>query len=374
MRRIGASPTRKLFDNAQTDQWLNTMTERMNLYSGPADPTAAEIPENQWIVYKNTTTGTIGIWTKIGGIAIPISSSYTVPKRTTVKRATNQNIAHDTFTAISWDSVILDEVGSYSGGSPTRITVPPGFTRVRLNIQISWANDSTGQRSILVAKNGVYQYSEYTIYAAAFESSMNRVTRWMDVSPGDYLEVFVWQSHGGTSLNLAGTASVFGAPTTLQAEFANETLSASGSSYETPGWAAYPNVNQATPVSVNTKVVFDVEESDSHGAYDTTNSRFTVPSGWAGWYLISAGIGAPTNAFTANAAIFITKNGTRLRQIGPFLGSPTTLWTLNGTAEVQLAVGDYVEIEYNANGVGGSTAIVGGSGLYTYFQGVWLRP
>ena len=36
----------------------------------------------------------------------------------------------------------------------------------------------------------------------------------------------------------------------------------------------------------NTKVDFDTEDFDTDGAYDTSNQRFTVPSGKAGKYFV----------------------------------------------------------------------------------------
>jgi hypothetical protein len=60
MRRLGITPN--------PEAWLVTVTERMNVYSGAADPAVAEVPENQWIVYHNTTIPEVRIWTNIAGV------------------------------------------------------------------------------------------------------------------------------------------------------------------------------------------------------------------------------------------------------------------------------------------------------------------
>lgn len=60
MRRLGISP--------EKGDWPSTVTERLNVYSGAADPTVAEVPENQWIVYNNTTVPEVRIWTNIAGV------------------------------------------------------------------------------------------------------------------------------------------------------------------------------------------------------------------------------------------------------------------------------------------------------------------
>jgi len=69
MRRLGQSPKVESLDNINNNGWFATVTERLNVYSGAADPTAAEIPENQWIVFHNTASGETRVWTNIAGVA-----------------------------------------------------------------------------------------------------------------------------------------------------------------------------------------------------------------------------------------------------------------------------------------------------------------
>jgi hypothetical protein len=47
--------------------WLDTVTSRLNVYSGTANPTAAQVTNGQWIIYKNTTLNEIRIWTNDNG-------------------------------------------------------------------------------------------------------------------------------------------------------------------------------------------------------------------------------------------------------------------------------------------------------------------
>lgn len=70
MRRLGVAP-KTLDVERQTpalSDWFQTVTERANMYSGSADPAVSEVPENQWIVYRNTTSGEVRIWTNIAGV------------------------------------------------------------------------------------------------------------------------------------------------------------------------------------------------------------------------------------------------------------------------------------------------------------------
>lgn len=78
MKRIGIAPKLADLDRQvpSVGEWLFEMTGRMNVYSGTADPTVAEVPENQWIVYRNTTSGEVRIWTNIAG-ALKKSAAFT---------------------------------------------------------------------------------------------------------------------------------------------------------------------------------------------------------------------------------------------------------------------------------------------------------
>ena len=57
----------------------------------------------------------------------------------------------------------------------------------------------------------------------------------------------------------------------------------------TPNFRVYRNSTQSISDSSITKVQFDTEDYDSAGAYDnSTNYRFTVPSGQAGLYFLTS--------------------------------------------------------------------------------------
>lgn len=72
MRRLSTAPNAvEIKNNIQkTTDWTATVGERLNVYQGDADPDVSEIPENQWIVFHNTTAGEVRIWTNIAGVAL----------------------------------------------------------------------------------------------------------------------------------------------------------------------------------------------------------------------------------------------------------------------------------------------------------------
>ena len=79
----------------------------------------------------------------------------------------------------------------------------------------------------------------------------------------------------------------------------------------TPIFSAYSNANQTSLTQgAYTKITLNAEYFDSDGAFDTSNYRFTVPSGKAGKYLILTRYGAKGTSNAANAMYGrIYKNG-----------------------------------------------------------------
>lgn len=49
------------------DYWEQVLFTRMIVHQAAADPTTAEVPLNQWVIYKNTTSGTVKLWVNDNG-------------------------------------------------------------------------------------------------------------------------------------------------------------------------------------------------------------------------------------------------------------------------------------------------------------------
>lgn len=60
MRRLGIPPTK--------GDWEQTVWDRLNVYTGTSNPTAAEVPEGQWVIFNNTALGEVRIWTNVAGV------------------------------------------------------------------------------------------------------------------------------------------------------------------------------------------------------------------------------------------------------------------------------------------------------------------
>jgi len=117
-------------------------------------------------------------------------------------------------------------------------------------------------------------------------------------------------------------------------------ISSGGAITNTPAFSANRTTYGNTlTTNVDTKVIYNNEYYDTDSAYDTSNGRFTVPSGKAGKYFFCATVAM--NANYAYVRIKLRKNGTAI-----FRGTAIRLDT-SGTsvsATIDLAVGDYVEV------------------------------
>ena len=115
----------------------------------------------------------------------------------------------------------------------------------------------------------------------------------------------------------------------------------------TPAFEVVRAGNQSLTNDTTTKINFDSEQFDTDNAYDnSTNYRFTVPSGKAGKYYVylKAGIEGSSNSNIQYCSLRLRKNGTNLREDWKDLRSGGSRFiTLSLDTTLDLAVGDYLE-------------------------------
>lgn len=131
-----------------------------------------------------------------------------------VKLTSTQSIPDTTSTAVSWSAAEYDNASIWSGGSPTRLTVPTGVRWVRLQANVAFAIDAagTGRRLVKIKKNGSDGFGLPIMHIWPNESfgartDLNVCSAALQVTGGDYFEVFVEQGSGG-SIGLVGTGTV----------------------------------------------------------------------------------------------------------------------------------------------------------------------
>ena len=108
-------------------------------------------------------------------------------------------LSNNTLTPLSWSTVDTDVGGWWTSGSPTRLTIPAGFAGrpVFVSAMITFNSNATGDRIIVLSKNGVVVGSDYRRAAANHATVCN--VGFFDPNPsaGDYYELSAQQDSGG---------------------------------------------------------------------------------------------------------------------------------------------------------------------------------
>ena len=126
----------------------------------------------------------------------------------------------------------------------------------------------------------------------------------------------------------------------------------SGPFTNTPIWRA-TITSQTIGYNTDTKIDYNQELQDTNSAYDTTNKRFTVPSGMGGTYMVGAWfrIGSGTNV--EGFQIFPYLNGAVLDALEQMQGAmvQSAYNTIQASAILQLAEGNTLEMYAKQNEV-----------------------
>jgi hypothetical protein len=139
----------------------------------------------------------------------------------------------------------------------------------------------------------------------------------------------------------------------------------------TPMFSAYGTGNQTVTDATLTKVTFTGEEYDTASAYDTSTSRFTVPSGQAGKYHFDMRFNGKTDVSRLQyVGLYIYKNGSGVSQ--NFIDTRNDgfglQFSVHASVDLTLAVGDYIEVYgiVDPTGAGSYGAIIHpNGGTYT---------
>jgi hypothetical protein len=120
----------------------------------------------------------------------------------------------------------------------------------------------------------------------------------------------------------------------------------------TPAFNVSLSADQTLTNSAYTKIQFNTEQFDTNSAYDnTTNYRFTVPSGEDGKYFLYSNVIVQNLVDEKIMILGLYKNGSLI------IANRTTLGTANDTGvsvqvSLDLSVTDYIEVFVYQNGTG----------------------
>jgi hypothetical protein len=141
----------------------------------------------------------------------------------------------------------------------------------------------------------------------------------------------------------------------------------------TPAFEVVKSSHQTLADGTTTKITFTTETFDTASAYDTSTSKFTVPSGQAGKYFIYTGLthNSTNSGQISDCRTAIYKNGSVHKESFLIFGGTTGYFlSLNTYSIMDLSVGDYIEIYGLVNVGTGSPQIEGqASDDRSYFGG-----
>ena len=114
----------------------------------------------------------------------------------------------------------------------------------------------------------------------------------------------------------------------------------------TPAWKMGMSASQSLSYNTTTKINFNTSIIDTDSGVDTTNKRYTIPSGQGGKYIVYVFYRTGTGTDTASHDIFVYKNGSLLsdaEDMASFTVSQSYN-TIQCTGMLDLAASDYIEI------------------------------
>jgi hypothetical protein len=198
-----------------------------------------------------------------------------------------------------------------------------------------------------------------TIQAAAAGITTLSFSHVLDLVPGDYITLTGWQNTG-SALNVEPG-------TTISLTYLDKSVGSGGS----VGAKAQLSANQSIASAVDVPINFDSELFDSDGFHEsvTNPSRFTIPSGKSGKYLITATIRYSGNA-TGFRQTRVHKNGSLMfyNQVEA-INSDNMI--VRATGVLDCVSGDYIQVVANQNS---GTSLSAFSGNYsTDLSIIWLE-
>lgn len=234
-----------------------------------------------------------------------------------------------TFNTEDWDTDAYHD----NAVNPSRFTIPTGkggkYSLVGHLYGLSGSN-----HDVRFKVNGTALYSD-VLYTAATGGAIT-LSAVLDLVAGDYVELVVFPGANVTT----GHATVREAMNDLSLHL----IGGAAAVVVFAGAKAYMAGTQAVASGGDRAITFDTEDWDTDGYHDTVtnNSRFTIPAGKGGKYLVEAHIWHPA-AFSSDVQFRI--NGTTLLVAHRFAGSAgegfTATWVGN------LGAGDYIEVIIN---------------------------
>jgi len=316
-------------------------------------PVASTLTVGQTFEIHNNSTGSITVNSSGSNLVGTVEANVTASITCILASGT---------TAASWD---FDVTGFTSAVPTTRGGT--GLTALGTSLQVLRTNSgATGLEFATIS-----QATPFTVTGDNVSGASIRLPE--DTDNGSNYVALKAADNLAANLTLTLPSADGTSGQVLQTNGSGVLSFASVSATNTPSFFAYKTSDQTVSDSTSTKITLTSEVYDTDSAYDTTNSKFTVPSGKGGKYLFTYGglIGNFTSGNWCEVSLYV--NGT---EISPsrnrnFISTSQSA-IIQGVIIYDLAVSDYVEL-YALQVSGGSKTVYGTVGTYlTHFQGFKL--
>ena len=189
---------------------------------------------------------------------------------------------------------------------------------------------------------------------------------------GDSGDTFTIPS--GATASIAGTASIGGTLSGSGAmDLSSATVTLNANMKSVPAWHALLSSSQNVGSSSETVINFDTEVLDSNSAYNTSNGRFTVPSGLGGKYFVYAQC-MRNNHFNSRYIVYIGVGGTtkiKAEERNSDTGG-TTFDTVGVGGILDLSAGDEVTVSLYQDSGSSAGANGNSSESLSFFMGFKL--
>ena len=154
----------------------------------------------------------------------------------------------------------------------------------------------------------------------------------------------------GSSITIGESGDTVSVPSGATLNVAGST---SGLPNNTPAFSVWLDSTQAVANTTATKIIFNDEDYDTDSAYDTSNGRFTVPTGKAGKYAFTCSVQAPDMTDGKYMWVRWYVNGSNTKTIGGTVryqgwtsnfASSSANMNMSAVCQIDLSEGDYVEL------------------------------
>ena len=270
------------------------------------------------------------------------SAAGTAVEGTNVTRSTAQTYTAGQTAAVSFDGAVQNQGGWWAvSPDPTRITVTASGWYTYEGSGEFAPPTTAGRPMYLYAKKGG------TVNLGQIESTAGLATYTtylgcsgvVYLTAGEYVELIAANNDTAskdlTSAKFRLVKMAAGADTTYQAPVITDA----------PGARVRYSAEQSIPNNTVTLVSFDIEDHDSHGFWNSgAPSRFIIPAGHAGKYRVYASTHFRGNAASFAREVRIHVNGSVVGGARDMNGTAGDGNLINCSADIMLAVGDYVEM------------------------------